>query len=177
MIFTRPSRQQTRAALWWYLPETRDYEAVICDGAIRSGKTLWMTLGFVLWSMTAFRDRSFALCGRSIESLRRNLTNLLPRWLAGVCTVTEHRGENRLTISRGAVRNTYYLFGGHDEQSYTYIQGVTLAGVLLDEVALMPRSFVEQAVARCSEPGSRLFFSCNPESPGHWFYQNWILQA
>lgn len=54
---------------------------------------------------------------------------------------------------------------------------MTLAGVFLDEVVLMPRSFVEQACARCSVEGSRLWFSCNPEGPQHWFYQEWILQA
>ena len=55
--------------------------------------------------------------------------------------------------------------------------GVTLAGVLLDEVVLMPRSFVEQACARCSVAGSRLWFSCNPDSPQHWFYREWICRA
>lgn len=41
----------------------------------------------------------------------------------------------------------------------------------------MPRSFVEQACARCSVPGSRLWFNCNPEGPQHWFYREWILKA
>ena len=41
----------------------------------------------------------------------------------------------------------------------------------------MPRSFVEQACARCSVPGSRMWFSCNPEHPEHWFYKEWILKA
>ncbi|MEI3362492.1 MAG: hypothetical protein V8R75_07935 [Oscillospiraceae bacterium] len=49
--------------------------------------------------------------------------------------------------------------------------------MLLDETALMPRSFVEQAIARCSVPGSRLWFNCNPEGPQHWFYQEWVLRA
>lgn len=73
--------------------------------------------------------------------------------------------------------NEFYLFGGKDEGSAALIQGMTLAGVFLDEVVLMPRSFVEQACARCSVEGSRLWFSCNPEGPQHWFYQEWILQA
>ena len=46
--------------------------------------------------------------------------------------------------------------------------------MLLDEVVLMPRSFVEQALARCSVDGAKLWFSCNPGSPHHWFYQEWI---
>lgn len=41
----------------------------------------------------------------------------------------------------------------------------------------MPRSFVEQASARCSVSGSKLWFNCNPEGPMHWFYREWILRA
>ena len=47
----------------------------------------------------------------------------------------------------------------------------------MDEVALMPRSFVDQACARCSVAGSRLWFNCNPAGPSHWFYKTWILEA
>ena len=53
---------------------------------------------------------------------------------------------------------------------------MTLAGVLLDEVTLMPRSFVEQALARCSVEGSKLWFNCNPEHPVHWFHEEWITK-
>ncbi len=171
------SRKQRTAMLWWCQEATRDYDAIICDGAIRSGKTLSMTVGFVLWSMSCFEDQVFALCGKTVESLRRNVVSLLPRWLEGEFSIQERRQDNCVLISRGGVSNTYYLFGGRDESSAAHIQGITLAGALLDEVALMPRSFVEQAVARCSVAGSRLFFSCNPESPGHWFYREWIQQA
>jgi len=85
--------------------------------------------------------------------------------------------KNVIQVRLGGRRNDFYLFGGKDESSAALIQGITLAGALLDEVALMPRSFVEQAAARCSVTGSRLWFSCNPESPAHWFYQEWILRA
>lgn len=71
-----------------------------------------------------------------------------------------------MKIRCGGVENTYFLFGGKDEGSAALIQGVTLAGVLMDEVALMPRSFVEQACARCSVTGAKFWFSCNPAGPG-----------
>lgn len=136
-----------------------------------------MAVGFVLWSMETFHRERFALCGKTIESLRRNVAGLLPQWLEGICRITERRSENKLIITMGEHENEYYLFGGKDEGSYALIQGMTLAGVLFDEVALMPRSFVEQALARCSVEGSRFWFNCNPESPTHWFYQNWLLQC
>lgn len=177
MEYTRFSEKQLGAITWWARSKTNSREGIICDGAVRSGKTMAMTLGFVLWSMTEYRDQVFALCGRTIESLRRNVTNLIPKWLEGIMEVEESRADNRIVIRCGGRRNVYYLFGGSNEQSFSHIQGITLAGALLDEVALMPRSFVEQTVARCSVAGSRLFFSCNPESESHWFYQEWILQA
>lgn len=89
----------------------------------------------------------------------------------------EKRTENLVTVTFAGHRNQFYVFGGRDESSASLIQGITFAGVLLDEVALMPRSFVEQAYARCSVDGSRLWFNCNPAGPSHWFYREWILEA
>lgn len=127
--------------------------------------------------MQNYNGQSFAICGKTIASLRRNVITQMPLWLEGVCTVVEHRSENKLTIKCGDKVNYYYMFGGKDESSYTLVQGITLAGVLFDEVALMPRTFVEQALARCSIEGSKFWFNCNPENPGHWFYIEWIKKA
>ena len=153
--------------------------ALICDGAVRSGKTSIMSLSFLLWAMGAFDGRSFGLCGKTVGSAERNIIQPL----LGVGYLQKNfgldycRSNHVLTVTRGCKSNRFYVFGGRDESSYMLIQGVTLAGVLLDEAALMPRSFVEQAVARCSVAGSRLWFNCNPEGPQHWFYQEWILKA
>lgn len=133
-----------------------------------------MTDGFVLWSMSRYNGQSFAICGKTIASLRRNVITLIPQWLEGIFTVTERRSENKLIISSDGVTNYYYMFGGKDESSYALVQGITLAGALFDEVALMPRSFVEQVLARCSISGSKFWFNCNPENPSHWFYEEWI---
>lgn len=177
MIYQSFSKRQNLTLTWWNRPRFRGYDGIICDGSIRSGKTVAMTNGFLLWSMSNFNGQSFAICGKTIESLRRNVITLIPQWVEGIFSVTEHRSENKLIVSSGNVTNTYYLFGGRDESSYTLVQGVTLAGVLFDEVALMPRSFVEQAMARCSVRGSKFWFNCNPENPGHWFYVEWIKKA
>ena len=167
-------------ALCWWMPESpfSDYDAIICDGAVRSGKTLCMSVSFVSWGFSGFSDCSFALCGKTIASLRRNVvTVILPvlRELGFDCN--EKYSRNLIEISYGGVKNRFYLFGGKDEGSAALIQGMTLAGVLLDEVTLMPRSFVEQALARCSVEGSKLWFNCNPEHPMHWFHEEWIKKC
>jgi len=133
-----------------------------------------MTAGFFLWSMATFDGGVFALCGKTVGAIRRNILIHLPDWLGGSFDVREHRSENRLTVRMGNRCNTYYLFGGQDEQSASLIQGMTLWGVLLDEAALMPRSFVEQACARCSVAGSKLWFNCNPAGPEHWLKKEWL---
>lgn len=178
MIYQKFSKRQLLAITWWNRPQFRQLEAIICDGSVRSGKTVCMTVGFFLWAMASFDGAVFGICGKTVSSLRRNVVIHLRDWLGGIgFEITEHRSESKLTISYGDKTNIFYLFGGKDESAYTLIQGITLAGILLDEVALMPRSFVEQAVARCSVAGSKLWFNCNPGGPEHWFYKEWVLQS
>ena len=169
-----------KTVLTWWVPGNAHYsrEAIVCDGAVRSGKTLAMGLSFFLWAMSCFDGMRFGVCGKTIASLRRNvLSEILPR-LGGLgASWKEKRTENMVTVTFQGHTNQFYIFGGRDESSASLIQGITFAGVLLDEVALMPKSFVEQACARCSVAGSRLWFNCNPAGPNHWFYKDWILEA
>lgn len=179
MSYGRFSEKQKVVLTWWSSASPyRDREAIVCDGAVRSGKTLAMGLSFFLWAMSCFDGRRFGICGKTIASLRRNvLSEILPRLTALGATWKEKRAENLVTVTFMGRRNQFYIFGGRDESSASLIQGITFAGVLMDEVALMPRSFVEQACARCSVAGSRLWFNCNPAGPGHWFYKTWILEG
>lgn len=178
MIYQKLSKRQKLAMLWWQQQKFRDRDAIICDGSIRSGKTVSMAVGFILWSMSQFNGQTFGICGRTIQSLRRNVIIHLSDWVPPELRIAEKRQENKLIVSDGCGReNVYYLFGGRDESSYALVQGITLAGALLDEVVLMPQSFVEQVIARCSVAGSKLWFNCNPGGPEHWFNKNWVLKS
>lgn len=174
MQYKEFGEKQLYTLTWWSDAATHDYDAIICDGSIRAGKTMTMAVSFILWAFTAFDKQVFAVCGKTIESVRRNIVTHLPQWLEGIVRIQERRSENLLVISFAGKTNRFYLFGGKDEGSAALIQGMTLAGVMFDEVALMPRSFVEQALARCSVEGSKFWFNCNPDSPEHWFYREWI---
>ena len=154
------------------------YEALIADGAVRSGKTSVMMWTFVDWAMREFDRCRFGICGKTVDSCTKNV---LSPFMAMTLARTKYhmrwrRAEKVLEVCDGKHTNFFEVFGGKDESSYELIQGRTLAGVLLDEVALMPRSFVEQALARCSVEGSKLWFNCNPGSPQHWFYNEWVTQ-
>ena len=178
MKFKPFSRKQLKVLSWWKVDGIKDkYDAVIADGSVRSGKTVSMSISFVFWAMATFTDCNFALCGKTVRSCRRNVIKPLINMLKHRYDIKDTRSENLLTISKDGKSNTFYIFGGKDESSQDLIQGVTLAGVLLDEVALMPRSFVEQALARCSVEGARFWFNCNPDNPNHWFYREWVLKA
>ena len=173
------SRKQKQVLTWW-MPDSpvKDYDGIIADGAIRSGKTVSMSLGFVMWAMATFNGQNFAMCGKTIGSFRRNVLFWLKLMLRSRgYRVTDHRADNLVEISRGKVTNYFYIFGGKDERSQDLIQGITLAGVFFDEVALMPESFVNQATGRCSVDGSKFWFNCNPDGPYHWFKRNWIDKA
>lgn len=176
----KPFSHKQKQVLTWWMPDSpvKDYDGIIADGAIRSGKTVCMSLSFVLWAMEKFSGQNFAMCGKTIGSFRRNVLFWLKLMLKSRgYQVTDHRADNLVEISRKGTTNYFYIFGGKDERSQDLIQGITLAGVFCDEVALMPESFVNQATGRCSVEGSKYWFNCNPDGPYHWFKVNWIDKA
>lgn len=155
-----------------------NYDCLICDGAIRSGKTVFMMLSFVDDAMRRYNNQRFGICGKTVDSTVKNI--IMP-YLSLVYAKEKYniqwkRTDKILVVSKGNITNYFEIFGGKDESSFALIQGRTLAGVLIDEVALIPRSFVEQALARCSVDGSKLWFNCNPASPQHWFYIEWVCK-
>lgn len=170
------SPKQLAVLTWWCDGSgAEDKNGIICDGAVRSGKTVSMSLSFVSWAFYRFSDMSFAICGKTIASLKRNvITPILPMLISLGFGCDYKVSKNFIEMKRGGVTNRFYLFGGRDESSASLIQGMTLGGVFFDEVALMPRSFVEQAIARCSPANAKFWFNCNPEHPFHWFYTQWI---
>lgn len=174
--FSPFSRKQKKVLTWWCQNSpVNEKDGIIADGAIRSGKTVSMSLSFVMWAMSSFDGQNFAMCGKTIGSFRRNVLFWLKLMLhSRGYSITDHRADNLLVVRKNGKENYFYIFGGKDERSQDLIQGITLAGVFFDEVALMPESFVNQATGRCSVKGSKFWFNCNPDGPYHWFKVNWI---
>lgn len=173
--FTPFSKKQMQVLTWWRYEGTKDKEAVICDGSVRAGKTLIMSLSYVLWAMTEFEDEQFGMAGKTIGSFRRNVVRPLKRMLKSRgYRVKDKRADNMLEVTKNGITNSFFIFGGKDEAAQDLVQGLTAAGFFFDEVALMPQSFVNQATARCSVEGSKLWFNMNSEGPYHWFKLEWI---
>lgn len=166
------SEKQKKILAFPYSP----YDALICDGAVRSGKTSIMVVAFIDWAMREFSGQRFGICGKTVKSATENMiTPYIAMYYAKKRYTLQWRSSKQiLEVRRGRKANFFEVFGGRDESSFALIQGRTLAGVLLDEVVLMPESFVNQALARCSVEGARFWFSCNPGNPNHWFKKEWI---
>jgi PBSX family phage terminase large subunit len=170
------SDKQLKVLKWWRPGSPHaDKDGIICDGSVRAGKTVVMSLSYVMWAMETFDEENVGMSGKTIGALRRNVLTPLKRMLRSRgYRVKDHRADNFLTIRYKGKTNYFYIFGGKDESSQDLIQGITLAGMFFDEVALMPQSFVNQATARCSVEGSKIWFNCNPAGPYHWFKLEYI---
>jgi PBSX family phage terminase large subunit len=156
-----------------------NYDGVIADGTIRSGKTSSMSIAFILWAMSEFKNKNFIIASKSVTSAERNIIKPLMniKYLHKQFDIAYYTSTHTLKVTRGRNTQYFYVFGGKDEASYQTVQGITSAGAFLDEVVLMPESFVNQVLARCSVPRSKYWFSCNPESPNHWFKKEWVNKS
>jgi len=173
------SSKQKRVLSWWCPSSAdRDLEGILCDGAVRSGKTFCMGLSFFCWAMATFNGQRFGICGATKASVERNILFETVSALEDLgFQISWQKVKGQLTVRFGGHENVFFLYGGRNEGSAGLIQGVTLAGVLLDEAVIMPRSFVEQACARCSVRGAKVWLNCNPEGPEHWLYREWVCKA
>ncbi len=176
-VFQPFSLKQRRLMYWWAEGSPhRACDMVIADGAIRSGKTVAMICGFLLWSLHSFSGETFILAGKTIGALKKNVIapalQILCAWGLPYKYVSSG-DEARLEIGS----NVYYLYDAHNERSQDRLQGLTAAGALADEVALFPQSFVEQMIGRCSVDGARIWLNCNPENPAHYVKTELIDRA
>lgn len=169
------SRKQKKILTWW-LNESPycDYDMIIADGSIRSGKTVSMVDSFIMWAQTCFRGEAFIIAGRSVGSLKRNILRPLFQILnAKGISYEYNRSENIIRVGS----NTFYCFGASNEASQDVLQGLTAAGGLADEAALFPQSFINQMIGRCSVEGSKVWMNCNPDSPYHHIKTDFIDKA
>lgn len=171
------SKQQQRLIHWWrpgLVSSENDF--VIADGSIRSGKTIACIIGFLTWSQEMFEGESFILAGKTMGALKKNVVRpmlqILEAW-GWSCTYIRSGTDARIEIGS----NVYYLYGANTEAAQDALQGLTAAGAYLDEAALFPRSFIDQAIGRCSVDGWKVWMNCNPEGPHAYIKEEFIDKA
>lgn len=171
------SNKQQKLMHWWrpgLMTANNDY--VIADGAIRSGKTIACIIGFLTWSQEMHEGQSFILAGKTMGALQKNVIRPMLQILeAWGWPYNYIRSGTDARIEIGS--NVYYLYGANTEAAQDALQGLTAAGAYLDEAALFPKSFVDQAVGRCSVDGFKIWMNCNPAGPHHYIREEYILQA
>ena len=95
------------------------YDAIICDGAVRSGKTSIMMWAFVRWAMENFSGQRFGICGKTVDSCSKNI--IVPFTAMTLAkekyTMRWRRSEKILEVRRGTTTNWFEVFGGKDESS------------------------------------------------------------
>ena len=167
------SKKQFMTMTWWIpgvSPHARK-KIFIADGSIRSGKTVSVIDSFVTWALQTFENEQFGIAGKSVKALRQNVLRPMFEILNSKGIPYDYnKSENIVTVGS----NVFVLYGAPNEASQDVLQGSTLAGGFIDEAALVPESFVEQFIGRCSVTGSKIFMTCNPRGPYHWLKTDFI---
>ena len=137
-----------------------------------AGKTIAAICSFLLWSTYEFDNGTFAIVGKSVGAVSRNVIEPMKQILNAWGWQYNHNISNgEITIGN----NIYYIFGAPNEASKETLQGLTLCGSLVDEVALIPEEYFNQLNGRhISIPNHKIFCTCNPAGPMHWFKKKWI---
>lgn len=173
----KPFSKQQRKLMHWWRPglTSSENDFVIADGAIRSGKTIAMIIGFLTWSQEMHKGESFVLAGKTMGALKKNVIKPMLQILEAWGWPYEYvRSGSEPHVDIGS--NTYYLFGANTEAAQDSLQGLTAAGAYLDEAALFPQSFIDQAIGRCSVTGAKIWMNCNPEGPHHYIREEFLLK-
>lgn len=116
-------------------------------------------------------EGDFIILGKSRDTIKRNVLYPLRKLL----------GE-RFQFFLGKAEATLYgrvihLVGCNDERAAQKIQGSTVAGAYVDEVATLPEAVFQMLQSRLSVPGAKLFGTTNPDSPFHWVKKKLIDRA
>lgn len=142
----------------------------IAYGAVRSSKTISGTVRWLTYLVEG-PPGDVAMLGKTTATLQRNVLNDLFDTVGDSNYKWINRQQGELRIFNRRV----YCFGANNEDAESKIRGATFAGALCDEVNLYPQSVMNQLMARLSVEGAMCFCNCNPDSPYHWFYTDYIL--
>ena len=141
----------------------------IAHGAVRSSKTISGTVRWLTYIIEG-PPGDLAMLGKTTATLQRNVLNDL----FDIVGPTNYKWVNRQQGELKVMGRRIYCFGANNEDAESKIRGATFAGAYCDEVNLYPQSVFNQLMARLSIEGAMCFCNCNPDSPYHWFYTDYI---
>ncbi|MER7346412.1 PBSX family phage terminase large subunit [Streptomyces aurantiacus] len=148
----------------------------IWHGSVRSGKTIASLLCFVLLIRRAPATGLIVICGRSLQTIERNIIEPLqdPALFGDVADEVRHTRGATTAVIMGRV---VHLIGASDARAEGRLRGLTAALAYVDEITLLPEPFFVQLLARLSVPGAKLLGTTNPDSPRHWLRTDYLDRA
>lgn len=146
-----------------------DARVNILHGSVRSSKTINCTVRWLDYLLNGPQG-DLAMLGKTTATLQRNVLNDL----FDIVGPKNYKWINRQQGELQIFGRRIYCFGANNEDAESKIRGATFAGAYCDEANLYPQSVFNQLMARLSIKGAQCFCNCNPDSPYHWFYTDYI---
>lgn len=108
------SKKQLKVLTFWAENSpVKDKDIIIADGAIRSGKTIILTLSFILYVMSHFEQMDAGMCGKTIGAFKRNVLSPLKQMLVSLgYEIQENISLSYIEVYKGSVVNKFWIFGG-----------------------------------------------------------------
>ncbi|MEU9606165.1 PBSX family phage terminase large subunit [Streptomyces sp. NPDC048057] len=143
------------------------------EGAVRSGKTIASLLRWLIYVASAPRGGELVMVGRTRDSIYRNA--FLPLMNPEIFGALAHQVKYTNGAATATILGrTVHVLGANDAQAEPKIRGMTCAGAYVDEATTLPKAFFDQLDARCSVPDVQIFFTTNPDNPGHWLRKQYL---
>lgn len=142
----------------------------ILHGSVRSGKTVNCTVRWLDYMVNDGPPGDLVMLGKTAATLQRNVLNDL----FDIVGPGNYHWTDRLRGELTIFDRRVYCYGAANEEAESKIRGATFAGALCDECNLYPLNVWQQLMARLSIKGAKVFANCNPDSPYHWFYTDYI---
>ena len=156
----------------WAVKESfRENRLTICDGSVRSGKSVGADVSWVDYCLHA-PDGNLLMAGKTERTLKRNIIDPMIE-LLGAKRCRYVGGSGELFVCGRCV----YLVGANDKRAEEKIRGLTLVGAYVDEASTVPESFWTMLLTRLSVEGAKLIATTNPDSPMHWLKVNYLDRA
>ncbi|WFS63993.1 hypothetical protein LF599_07465 [Pseudodesulfovibrio thermohalotolerans] len=162
---------------WWTTEKLRWHKYILAVGAIRTGKSLGLSIGYTSWVMETFRGSktNHIVAAQTKGALEQNV---LPYLAYGLKLLGYRATYNQSKGLLTAADQVFRCLGAPHERSQDVLQGFTAASTFLDEAALLPKNFVDQAIGRCiMEPRARHWLNCNPGAPSNFIKKEFVDQA
>jgi PBSX family phage terminase large subunit len=149
----------------------------LAEGSIRAGKTI---SGLLRWAKYIAADApktgDLVVCAKTYDTAKRNIFNPLQD-SAVFGPLARATSYTRGAPTARILGETVEVITFNDERAEGRLRGMTCRGAYVDEWSLMPQSFHEQLLGRCSVDGSQIFGNTNPDNPLHYLKVGGIDRA